>query len=110
MKTLKTIKAKWRVADAPTGRFRSFYDRAWPHLLADNGDGQLVAAIQCDDAYIPTNAKTGNHSELSVLVYNYQDGTQKRTCHRLKARFTRLEEAKAAAEAFFEKYPGWLPD
>lgn len=107
--TLKKLKAKWKVQEAPTGRYRAFYRRGWPQLLTDKGEGHLLASIKCDTDYVPMWVRDGTHEELTVFLYNYSKGPVHRTCHCLKARFARLEEAKAAVDAFYAKHPDWLP-
>jgi hypothetical protein len=39
-----TLKIKWKVADAPTGRYRSFQSRSWPSASVND---KQVAYVVC---------------------------------------------------------------
>jgi hypothetical protein len=101
------MKYKWRVGSVPTGRYRSFEMRPWPGLY---GNEQILASISCDEEYVPDHARTGQHTPLTLFVYNYSQGTQQRKIYRLKKQFATLPEAKAAAEAYFKNHPEALPN
>jgi len=99
------IKHKWNVSDEPTGRYRSFEKRMWPMARYENGE--VAAAIYCLDSYIPVDAKTGRHDELTVTIADHSVSPWRwRT---LKARFATLDEAKKAVKDFIEKYPHYAP-
>jgi hypothetical protein len=102
------VKIKWQVAEAPTGRYRSFYKRGWPTARYKDTDRPALY-IECEDSYVPANVKTGNHKELVVLVadYSVEQGTFQ--WRRLKARFKTLDEAKAAGERFLNAHPEMQP-
>ena len=104
----KNLKLKWRVSPSPTGRYRSFENRAWPMAYV-NGTaddiGDAVAYITCADEYRPSNVKTGKHAELTVNIADRLQGSQGWHWRRLKKKFSTLDEAKQAAQAFFDKHP-----
>jgi hypothetical protein len=107
-KEAQMIKLQWRVADAPTGRYRSFQKRGWPS--ADfKGTDRSAAHIYCDDSYVPANAKSGEHRELTVTIADYSAHNDSFKWRTLKARFKTLDEAKAAAVAALEKHPDFIP-
>lgn len=89
-----SIKLKWRVQPAPTGKWRSFSKRGWPSAEYDNG--QMAITLICDDAYVPAKVKTGDHREITVRIAKY-DG-QRFTWHNIIKRAKTLEEAKEIAQ------------
>lgn len=97
------MKMAWKVSPPPTGSYRSFQFRSWPCLEYE--DGQLAASIHCENSYSMPVVKAGNHGPLSVHVYDYSLGAQKRKCRVLVERFKSLDKAKAAAEAKLKRYP-----
>ena len=109
------IKLKWTVAPAPTGQYRSFFNRSWPAASFD--DGTSAAQILCDDRYVPSRVKTNEHEELTIQVADWsvsdteagraQYGSYKwRT---LKQKCATLPEAKALTVRFFDEHPQYLP-
>jgi hypothetical protein len=106
------IKLTWRVAEAPSGRFKSFHKRGWPSA-AFFGTETPAATIDCEDSYTPKNAASGSHRELIVRVADHSppksadDSTWRwRT---LKARFTTLAAALAAAAKALADHPEFHP-
>jgi hypothetical protein len=92
---------KWKVDEAPTGRYRSFQSRGWPS--AEYKDGRPAAAIYCEDSYEPANARTGKHAPLSVRVADHSVTPWKwRT---VKQRFATLQEAKDGITKLLEQFP-----
>jgi hypothetical protein len=107
-----TIKLTWKVAEAPSGRFRSFHKRGWPSAVF-NGTSTPAASIDCEDSYTPKFAASGSHRELTVRVADHsppksvEDAAWKwRT---LKGRFATLDEAKAAATRVLNEHPEFHP-
>lgn len=101
------MKHKWKVGEAPTGRYRSFEKRSWPSAYYTDAQESVCAAIYCDTAYSPSAAKSGQHAELKVCVADHSQVPWKwRT---LAQRFTSLEAAKAAVVAILEKHPHFIP-
>ncbi len=96
------MKLKWKVGEAPTGRYRSFEKRGWP--CADFADGRCAAMIQCDDSYVPAAAREGNHAPLSVYIADYSAGKSFKW-RKLKLTAATLDEAKAIAANFWSKRP-----
>src|ERR1700761_336972 len=88
---------KWQVQEAPTGRYRSFHRRGWPHASYVT-DGSALARIECDDDYYAPRVKAGNHAPLKLFFANYnvdpvKDGGFKWL--KVKGEFATLDEAKA---------------
>ena len=101
------MKLKWKVDEKPTGKFSSFERRGWPTAEFANGDS--AARIECENEYIPSNVRIGQHAPLAVRIACW---TQNRTpaqpafvWRRLTLRFATLQEAKATAESFIEQHP-----
>jgi hypothetical protein len=105
-------KLKWKMAEPPSGRFKSFHKRGWPSATMVGSDHPMVS-IDCEDSYTPAIAKDGSHRELTVRIADWTkptDSTQARWKWRtLKARFTSLEDAKAAAKKFLDTTPEFWP-
>lgn len=94
-------KITWKVASAPTGRYRSFEHRGWPHAYWS--DGLTCAFISCEDSYTPARARgEQTHAELVVWVAIVrEDKAQWQNC-RLKQRCTSLAQAKELVQKFWE--------
>ena len=100
-----SIKLKWRVDPAPTGRYRSFQKRYWPS--AEYTNQRPAFSIVCEDEYRPQNVKTGEHKPLTVRVAVYNERSfDWRT---LKTRADTLADAKALAQRAIDQHPEWLP-
>lgn len=97
------MKLKWKVAEAPTGRYRSFQKRSWP--WAENSEEEVLFQLLCEDSYVPKLVKSGQHGEITVRVGVRKGATRGFNWHRLKARFARIEDAKAAAQKFYDDRP-----
>lgn len=102
------MKVKWIVAPKPTGRYRSFEKRGWPH--AEYEDGQYAGSIVCTDQtqnYVPSQVKTGNHPPLKVRVYDYS-GPQRASVI-TKTEYKTLAEAKEVLAELLHKFPHFIP-
>lgn len=102
------VQVKWKVAEAPTGRYRSFEKRGWPSASFKSNDRPAIA-IYCADSYTPANVKEGRHAELMVNIADYSVEGQGFKWRTLKARFKTLDEAKAAGIRALEAHPDFLP-
>jgi hypothetical protein len=109
------LKIRWRVSPAPTGRFKSFQPRGWPHAEYPCGKAAGFIAVQggmLSDSYNGVNAK---RTDLSLQVYvaewsnsgNPDDAAWNN--RRLKARFKTLQEAKEALSRFLEANSTFRP-
>ena len=108
------MKYKWKVAEPPTGRYRSFYTRGWPTAYYLNKEQSPAAIILCEDEYIPRNVKTGKHKELTLIVNDYTNPDPKNpNCEwvrkRAKQKFKTLKEAKEWFAKFIKKNPQICP-
>lgn len=97
------INIKWTVEPPPTGQWRSFYKRGWPIAYYKNEEETLCAQISCGDKYIPSKVKTGDHKELTLVIYDYSSGTRKirKAIHKPKT----LKEAKELLIIILTKNP-----
>ncbi|CAN7600875.1 hypothetical protein [Bosea sp. LjRoot237] len=103
-------KIKWRVDEAPTGPYRSFFKRGWPSASYHSGDP--AARIACDQGYRPADAKSSDHPPLLVHIAEWFDREgqcQSFKWRKLKGTFATLSDAKAAAERFIEAHPEYGP-
>ena len=101
----KAHKLIWKVDPPPTGPYRSFSKRGWP--TAEYSDQKMAFSIRCDAEYVPSNLKTGNHPELTVLVADYRGNGW--AWRKLTQRCKTLAEAKELAQKFIDKYPEFAP-
>lgn len=97
------MKLKWKVAEKPTGLYRSFSSRGWPTAYYEGG--HPAASISCEDAYVPARVRSGNHSELTVQIADWSTQGRGFEWRTLKQRCSTLDEAKAFAESALEKRP-----
>jgi hypothetical protein len=104
------MKLKWKVAEAPTGRYRSFSHRGWPSATYPNGD--YAGGLYCEDDYTPARARGEvPHRpitvQLKLLSKTPEDikkyGTWRSV--RMKVTFATLKEAKEAMERWCTIYP-----
>lgn len=106
------LKLTWRVAEAPTGRYRSFQRRGWPS--AKWPGGQPAATLSCEDDYRPAMARGEQaHAEIRVYVADHSlltsDGRPTFKWMLCKARGRSLEQAKAIAERVLAQHPQFHP-
>jgi hypothetical protein len=92
-------KLKWVVSPAPTGEYRSFQHRPWPH---GEFNGEWMVLIWCKDKYVPANVRSGNHGELTIAVTDRRHVGGAFVWRTIKRRANTLDEAKKIAQAFFE--------
>lgn len=108
------IKLKWKNADAPTGRFRSFHKRGWPSATIKDSDDLMVAMISCEDAFSAAAVKEKRHGELKVSIADWRRPTDpdagRWVWRTLKTRFADLVAAKAAAKHFIDSHPEYFTD
>jgi hypothetical protein len=104
------VKIKWKVADAPTGKYRAFYDRGWPSAYYTHIDKPAVF-LTCDDGYVPAQVRAGKHSPIwiRVLHHNHERANGSWVQFKLKQPAATLEQAKQRAEAFLMGHPDWWP-
>lgn len=102
------MKVKWKVAEVPTGRYRSFDTRGWP--TASYEDGSFAGSIYCtsNEAYVPSRVKTGNHAPLKLRIRNFSAPTW--TCVISTSEFKTVDEAKAAFDRILKQYPHLTPE
>lgn len=109
-------KLVWRVQEAPTGRYRSFSERGWPKASYGTADGPAAAMIRCEDEYVPSRVRTGDHAPLDVYVAHWSKTEEQRQRHggfrwrKLKDRAATLQEAKDLAARAVELFPYLMPE
>jgi hypothetical protein len=99
------MKYKWKISTAPTGRYRSFEKRSWPHAVYDNGD--IAGFISCQDDYSLSAVKSGKHDELTLYISDHSSG--KLINKKLMRKFKTLDEAKKAFDIVLENHPEIIP-
>jgi hypothetical protein len=97
-----TKKLQWRVAEPPTGPYRSFYKRAWPVAYLR---GQMVFMLTCEDSYVPSLVREGKHAEIKINVAYHKNKVIGWDWRRLKQRAKTLSEAKEVCQKFADKFP-----
>lgn len=106
---MKKIKIKWKVSEAPSGMYRSFYKRGWPKAYYENGD--ICAQIICKDSYTPSNIKTKQHAPIYLWIANYNVADRNKdgrwTWEKVETAFSSLKEVKQAIEVLLKEYPEW---
>lgn len=101
------MKYRWKIAEAPTGRYRSFYKRAWPRAFYSNDKQSPAAMITCEETYRSVDAKSGKHPPLRVSIAEHSVTPWR--WRRLTESFETLDKAKAAVDAFLSRNPDWMP-
>jgi hypothetical protein len=99
------FKLKWRVADRPTGRYRSFERRGWPN--ADYENGKPAAMLRCQDEYVPKCVKDGDHGLIEIYVADHS-GEQWRWRKAINRAVT-LDYAKSLVRRILEAHPTFVP-
>lgn len=101
----ENFKIKWKVSDRPTGPYSSFQRRSWP--FAEYPSGEIAASLHCDDEYMPSKIKDGNHAPIKIRIAKYKP-TGGFEWLSLKKRGATLKEAKEIAKAFIELHQEFL--
>lgn len=112
------MKLFWKVDSPPTGAYRSFQTRAWPHAYYGK-DGKVAAYISCADEYRPSDVKAGTHKTLKVFVadHSIRRGLPPEkaaelpgfTWRKLSHEYTTLAEAKEAAARCLDYHNEFQP-
>jgi hypothetical protein len=101
-------KIEWKVAEAPTGKYRSFQRRGWP---TGTINGCAAVSLYADNDYSKQAAEGG--SVITVCVADWTVGQTAEgkakygafTWRTLKARAATLKEAKDLAVRFHAAHP-----
>ena len=93
---------KWEVEPVATGPYSSFSKRGWP-MAFHKEDGRPAVQIICDDEYIPSEVKTGNHSELTLLIA-VPNNHKSWDWRKLKLKCQTLKDAKTLAEKYWKAH------
>lgn len=116
------MKLYWKVAEAPTGRYRAFDHRSWPTAYyvtpGVRKDAEVLppaAFLYCEDSYCPQDVRAGTHKEITIKVLHHQHpeamgprGSSWKV-FTLKKRAATLDEAKQLVQDFLDKHPDWHP-
>lgn len=104
------MKLYWKVADKPTGRYRSFERRSWPTAYYGR-DGKPAAFLSCEDDYRPADVREGKHAPITLTLLHHQHpeagNSWKRFRYNKQAKT--LDEAKQMVQEFVDKHPDWHP-
>lgn len=93
------MKIKWKVGEAPTGPYRSFFNRPWPSAEIN---GQAAAMMHCETSYSASVVKSGKHEPIKVYIAVWHENGASFDWRSMKKRFATIDEAKAAVAKYFE--------
>lgn len=109
------MKLIWKIEPKPTGRFSSFQARGWPGATDEHDNSQATIFRESSEGstgvlalqYTAAKAKEGNlNLRVRVRIDSAPEDVQRLGKWRwgtLKGAFSTLNEAKAAAAAYFER-------
>lgn len=105
------VKLVWKIASAPTGRYRSFEHRAWPTCYYGSAEGKPAAFLHCDDSYSASCVKLGQHAtiKISVLHHNHELAGNSWVVLTLSRPALTLAEAKERVARFLATHPEFWP-
>lgn len=98
------MKLFWKVGEAPTGRYRSFFKRSWPMAYFDKDHDFAAVLIDYEESYTTALAKSEDIGEIKIRVAIPTPGGSFNWAL-LKKRAKNLKEAKEFAAEFFEQHP-----
>lgn len=108
----------WKVAEAPTGRYRAFHPRGWPMAYYDRAHTMpavmLVSSEEGDD-YSPAKARgEAKHAPLVIRIADYSLPSNPATgagwtWRRLKLQGETLGDAQRTALRFLNEHPQYRP-
>lgn len=109
------MKLKWRVQPAPTGRYRSFEFRGWPTATYAGSDELAAVAIDCEDDYVPADARAGSHGPLTIRLAQWYSAEERgdRAAFQWRtvvAKASTLQEAKETAHRILNDRPDFWPE
>jgi len=109
------MKLKWRVAPVPTGRYRSFEFRGWPTATYADSDEWTAVTIDCEDEYVPANARAGSHGPLTIRLAQWYSPEERgsRAAFEWRTvvdRASTLQEAKEVAQKILNDRPDFWPE
>lgn len=99
---------KWTAGDKPTGKYKSFANRAWPVACLKNERESPVAALVCEESYVSSNVNPSKPIYVRLAFYHSPEDRIIKgafTWQKFKMPFNTLKEAKAGAVMFMKKYP-----
>lgn len=100
------MKLKWKISSAQRGKFASFIHRGWPS--AEYADGSRAGHLAHRGlSYMPAHGRD-ELAATAIEVYVADYSVTPWVNRRLKARFTKVSEAKQALERFLDAHPGFV--
>jgi hypothetical protein len=102
------MKIKWKVSEISKGKYRSFEKRSWPYAYYNNKNESSAAMIRCEDAYISSDVKTGNHALLDLYVADHSMKPWK--WRKAVKQFKTLKEAKEGLLRILKSNPDLIPE
>lgn len=108
-------KLKWRVSPKPTGRYKSFVNRAWPSATV--GDDHMAVQLdgKKDGLHVSYRSAIAETTEITIRVACYQKPAN-RPMHgkfrwfTMRQTATGLKAAKRLAQEIVDKHPEWFDE
>lgn len=109
---MSEFKLQWKVGEAPTGQYRSFFKRSWPDLYYVDDQGKEYPAAHFievnGESYDPRLLKKPDYSyelKVSIAVPTETSFDWKR----MKKTWTNLDVAKKEVLKFIKEHPEYHP-
>jgi hypothetical protein len=104
-------KIVWKIAEAPTGRYRAFVRREWPTAYYGSTEGKPAAFLVCDDDYRPDKVRTGQHRPITIIMLHHTHPGRGASWKRFRMKETAdtLDRAKVLVQTFLDKHPEFRP-
>ena len=101
---------KWTAGDKPTGKYKSFSNRAWPMACLKNERESPVAGLVCEESYVSSSVDPSKPIYVRLAFYHSPEdrktnGKGAFTWQTFNLPFNNLKEAKAGAVMLMKKYP-----
>lgn len=102
------MKIRWKVAEKPTGRYKSFQDRGWPTCEDDKGNPIAMIRHINKASYTPHLAEHNDKPDLQLMIAYRADQETSFTWKGLTGRFRTVKQCKQALTEFIKKYPHYF--
>ncbi len=103
-------KIRWRLGEMPTGRYKSFSNRAWPSAYY-SGTGRAAVRLCSDIGYSASRVKNQQHGPIDIYIAVYAKTEEARrergafSWWKMSKPAETLEEAKRRAQEYLDENP-----